>query len=293
MPKIICPNCASLAVRVGLIDGYKFYCSRCGWNHEIVRRELSTTIKVSLFLTSLGPIFAVLMRVKNPGAGSMWIAVLLAFSGLPLYYALSALRQIRTLKNLSFHPANQETRDVAISESSLDSISKTTTFKDRQFPELVLLPRPRSLKLSWRGRGYFVFALLVLGVYTLYVLPAALNEFHNPHSKRGSFWTLFLPAALIYGYSFGFFRNRLRERQLLANGEIVSGYVTSQNNGRYYQYIQYCFHLPGGRIVTSECTDASRSLYEGVTVPVFYNPDDPTRSIPLDCSLTKIVVNPS
>jgi hypothetical protein len=286
----MCPQCASPAVRVGLIDGYKFYCSRCGWNHEIVRRELSTTIRVSLFLTSLGPVFAVLMRVKNPGAGSMWLGVLLAFSGLPLYYALSALRQIHTLKSLSFQLANQQTRAVAISESPPDSISKTTAFKDRQFPELASLSRPRNLKLSWRGRGYFVFALLVLGVYTLYVLPAALNEFHNPYSKPGKDWTLLLPAALIYGYSFGFFRNRLRERQLLANGEITSGYVTSQNNGRYNQSIQYCFHLPGGRIVTSGCIDASRSLYEGMTVPVFYNPDDPKRSIPLDCSLTKIIV---
>jgi hypothetical protein len=43
-----------------------------------------------------------------------------------------------------------------------------------------------------------------------------------------------------------------------------------------------------GRLIDGQCNDASRSLYEGITVPVFYDAEKPTRSIPLDCSLTKI-----
>jgi len=35
-----CPHCGPPAVRVGLIDGYKFYCYRCGWNHEVVLADL-------------------------------------------------------------------------------------------------------------------------------------------------------------------------------------------------------------------------------------------------------------
>jgi len=54
------------------MDGYKFYCSHCGWNHEIVRGELSSTIKVSLFLMALGVIFAAVMRVRNPNEAGGW-----------------------------------------------------------------------------------------------------------------------------------------------------------------------------------------------------------------------------
>src|SRR5215472_16593869 len=50
MRKVNCPQCGSPAARVGLIDGYKFYCSRCGWNHEIVQGELSSAVKEGLLL---------------------------------------------------------------------------------------------------------------------------------------------------------------------------------------------------------------------------------------------------
>jgi hypothetical protein len=290
MPKVNCPHCASPAVRVSLMDGYKFYCSRCGWNHEIVRGELSSTIKVSLFLVTLGVIFAAVVGVRNPGEGWLWVGIVLAFSALPLFYALSALHQLRKLRKLSFQPVAHEIGTFTVSEmgSASDVPSKTIVFKEKEFPELVALPRPRKLRMSWKGRGYFAFALIVVGLYTVYGLPAAWSEFSNPHSLRGRDWTILLPLAVIYGYSIAFFRNRLRERQILANGELASGYVTAQNNGRYTQSIQYCFRLAGGKLITSRCNDASRSVYEGMTVPVFYDAENPTRNIPLDCSLTKI-----
>ena len=40
--KITCPHCELPAVRLRLMDGYKFCCARCGWNHQIVQRELSS-----------------------------------------------------------------------------------------------------------------------------------------------------------------------------------------------------------------------------------------------------------
>ena len=274
------------------MDGYKFYCSRCGWNHEIVRGELSSTVKVSLFLVTLGVIFAAVVGGRNPSEGWLWVGIVLAFSALPLFYALSALHQIRKLRKLSFQPAAHETGAFTVSEmgSSSDVPSKTIVFKEKEFPELVALLRPRKLRMTWKGRGYFTFALIVVGVYTVYGLPAIWSQFQSRHGRD---WTFLLPLAVIYGYSFAFFRNRFRERQILANGELASGYVTAQNNGRYIQSIQYCFRLAGGKLITSQCNDASRSIYEGMTVPVFYDPENPTRSIPLDCSLTKIAEVPA
>lgn len=273
-----------------MIDGYKFCCSRCGWNQEIARTALSSTIKVSLALVALGVLLAVLARVRNPSASWAAAGIVLAFSGLPLFYALSAFRQVRKVRTLSVSSATQTDGTLTISEmgSPSDAPSKAIVFKEKEFPELIALPRPRRLKMTWKGRFYLVFALVVVSLYTVYGLPAAWREFSNPHSMHGSHWTLLAPLAVIYGYSFVFFRNRFRERQLLANGELASGYVTAQNNGRYTQSIQYCFRIAGGKLATGRCNDASRSLYEGMTVPVFYDPDNPARSMPLDCSLTKI-----
>ena len=282
MPKVNCPHCGSAAARVGLIEGYKFYCSRCGWNHEIVEGELSSAIKVSLILVALALAFAVIVHVRNPNEG--WASVgVLALSALPIYYALSAFRQLHKLRGLSFQPATDHSPTFTVSEmSSSGAPSRTIAFKEKEFPELAALPRPRKLKMTWKGRCYVVFALVLLSLFTVYGLPALWSE--SPHRRT---WSLVAPVVVIYGYSLAFFRNRLRERRLLANGELASGYVTAQSNGRYTQSIQYCFKLPGGRLAFGRCNDASRSLYEGMTVPVFYDADNPTRSIPLDCSLTR------
>jgi cbb3-type cytochrome oxidase subunit 3 len=288
MPKVNCPHCPSPAVRVSLIDGYKFYCSRCGWNHETVQRELSSATTVSLVLVALGVIFAIVVRIKNPGESWAW-AILVAFAGLPVYYALSAVLQMRKLRSMSFQPVVNQSRAIAISEMSASGApSKTTVFEDREFPELARVLRPRELRMTWKGRFYTAFALVVVCLFTVYGLPAFWSEFNNPRSSQGRNWFLVALPIVIYGYSFVFFRNRIRERQLLANGELASGYVTAQNNRRYTHSVQYCFKLSEGRLWFGRCNDASRSLYEGMTVPVFYDPDKPTHSIPLDCSLTTI-----
>jgi len=284
MPKVNCPQCGSPAARVGLIDGYKFYCSRCGWNHEIVQGELSSTINEGLLLVGLFVAVAVVVCVRNPIEVWTCAGIWLAFSGLPICYALSAFRQLRKLRGLSFQPATDHFPGFSVSEMASPGVpSRTIAFKEKEFPELAALPRPRKLKMTWKGRFYVVFALVLLSLFTVYGLPLLWTE-----SQHRRTWSLVAPFVAIYGYSLAFFRNRLRERRLLANGELASGYVTAQSNGRYTQSIQYCFKLPGGRLAFGRCNDASRSLYEGMTVPVFYDADNPTRSIPLDCSLTRI-----
>lgn len=288
MPKVHCPHCHSPAVRVSLIDGYKFYRSRCGWNHEIVQRELSSTTTVSLVLMAVGVIFAIVVRIKNPGESWAW-ATLMAFSGLPVYYALSAVLQRRKLRSMSFQPIVDQSRGIAISEMSASGApSKATVFEDREFPALARVPRPRKLRMTWKGRFYTAFALVVVCLFTVYGLPAFWSEFNNSRSSHGRNWSLVAAPIVIYAYPFVFFRNRIRERHLLAKGELASGYVTAQNNGRYTHSVQYCFKVPGGRLRFGRCNDASRSLYEGMTVAVFYDPDEPTHSIPLVRSLTRI-----
>lgn len=289
MPKVKCPHCESPALSVGLTDGYKFYCSRCGWNHSIVEVELSSAIRVHLILLCLALLLVVVARLKSPGEWRVWAGIILAFSALPMYYALSSFLQLRRLRSFSFESAPDQSRTFNISEMSSSGIpTKTIAIKEKEFPELATLQRPRKLRMTWKGRLYLTLTLTLVSLFTAYGVPALWSEFRNRQTSHGRQWSLLLPIVLIYGCSVAFFRNRIRERQLLANGELTSGYVTAQNNGRYTQSVQYCFKLPSGRLAFGSCNDASRSVYEGMTVPVFYDADNPTRSIPHDCSLTKI-----
>jgi uncharacterized protein DUF3592 len=145
------------------------------------------------------------------------------------------------------------------------------------------------LKLSWRGRAYALIAL-VGGPIALYWMAMDIREGSqrggSDHSRAG--WFSLVGAAICF-YLLRFVRNRLRERRLLAEGAMATGYVISQETNRYRQSITYRFEDAAGRTFTSRCTDPSHSLYEGMTTPVFYDPNQPTQSIPLDCSLTKIV----
>jgi hypothetical protein len=257
----------------------------------MARSELTTSKKASFWIAGIGVILAVVVLARNPNQPSGAVAMVFAFCGLPLFYAFQASHQLRRLRNLSFLPnvASGETMTVSQTGLAGDSPSKTMVFKQKEFPELTRIPRPRKLRMTWKGRGYLAITLLAVSLYTLYGLPASWSEFKNPNSKHARDWTLVIPMAVVYGYSLGFLRNRLRERQLLSNGDLTTGYVIAQNNGRYIPTIQYCFTLSGGRLITGRCTDASRSLYEGMTVPVFYDMGNPENSMPLDCSLTKIV----
>jgi hypothetical protein len=293
MANVNCPDCGARAVRVSLTNGYKFYCSQCAWNREIARVALAFATRTSLFVATFGLILAVVIGAKNPGEKWAAVPILLAFSALPSFYVVSARLQLRKLNRLSLQPTSQYANSVLISNTTPSPASdpKAMRFREKDFPELAVIPRPRKLKTTWKGRGYWAFAVVGVGLYTVYGLPAAWREFRVPHSWNGNDLMLVIPVAMVYGWFFIFLRNRIRERQLLANGELTTGYVTAQRNGRYIQTVDYCFRRAGGELVTSRCHDASRSLFEGMTVPVFYDAHDPQRSVPLECSMTTIAAS--
>ena len=88
--KIKCQHCELPSVRIRLTDGYKFYCARCGWNHQIVQRELSFAIRVQAILLCLAVLLVVVARLKTLSEWRVWAGIVIVFSALPAYYALSS-----------------------------------------------------------------------------------------------------------------------------------------------------------------------------------------------------------
>jgi hypothetical protein len=288
MPKLNCPACGARTVRVSLTNGYKFYRSQCGWNREIARAALAFATRTNLFVAAFGLVLAVVVGAKNPGEKWAAVPILLAFSALPSFYVVSARLQLRKLNWLSLLPASQYANSVAIATTtpSPASDAKAMRLREKEFAELATIPRPRKLKTTWKGRGYWTLALVAVALYTMYGLPATWMRI--PHSWDGNDFLLRLAAAMVYGYFFIFVRNRIRETQLLAYREVATGYVAAQRNRRYTQSVDYQFRRADGARIAGRCNDASRSLFEGMTVPAFYDAQDPQRSIPLEASMTTI-----
>jgi hypothetical protein len=182
MPKVNCPDRGAQAVKVSLRRGYKFYCSECAWNRGIARAALVSLARQSLVVAAPGLILAAVVSVKNPSEKWAAGAILLAFSGLPLFHIVSARLQLRKLNQLSLQPRSQQRSSVAVSSTkpSPAGDSKTITFKDWEFPELAVIRRPRNLKTTWKGRGYWVFALLAVALDTIYGVPATWSKVRIP-----------------------------------------------------------------------------------------------------------------
>jgi hypothetical protein len=230
----------------------------------------------ALGVTAAGVILGIIAQMRNPSEWGLSVTLILAFLGLPGLWAVRAWTQLRNLGRIL--PA-------ASADRAPEPSAQTAILSQKGYPALAVLARPRKLRMTWRGRLYIGFAIAAVGIWT-YFLPAVWRAYRG--TRGTDEWVTVAWSAMIYGYSFNCFRNRYRERQLLANGELATGCVVKQTNTRYSQTVDYTFQDAGGKITTGHSTDASRSLYEGMSTPVFYDTFDPKRNISLDCSLTKI-----
>lgn len=242
---------------------------------------------------AFGLLLVLLVLLRNPGDWGVVGLVAACFCGIPLAFSVFATYQIRKLKGLVFRPVDHGAAVFSIPQSAplpntVRTRPNTELSKKGDYRELVTLARPRKPKMAWRGRLYSILAAAIVTLYSYFGLPATWNLFWQLHFQKVEAWLLLSWPAIIYGYAFVFFRNRLRERHLIANGEVTSGYVFAEQNNRYTQSIRYRFQDATGRVITAKCNDPSRSLYEGMTIPVFYDLENPKRSLPLPCSLTTI-----
>lgn len=278
MPKVICPDCESLATNVSLINGRKCYCQHCGWNADIAGKELRSAIKTALGVAAIGVILAIIARIRNPDEWFEPIAVMVAFLGLFGLWAAQAWIQLRKLGKV-----------LPVTTAKRSSEGPQRLIIDAKgYTELARIARPRKLKMTWRARRYSGFAVLAVSLWTYFACRALWNALHGARSANES--ALILWSALIYGYSFVFFRNRWKEKKLLTNGELTIGHIIKQRNGRYTQSVEYSFKDAIGNVVVGRSSDASRSLYEGMSTAVFYDPTEPKRNISLECSLITLDV---
>lgn len=74
-------------------------------------------------------------------------------------------------------------------------------------------------------------------------------------------------------------RSRGLERRLLQDGEIALARITQQSAQDGISTIFYEFKTPSDASFQGSTTDSTHALYEGMHVPVFYDPASPGRHV--------------
>lgn len=284
MAQITCPKCGAAAdVAVGTP-----YCAKCGWNREAAARKLT---RVTWLLPAL---IVVLDLVGIIGPGFVmhnWPGAIL-FATLPtllLGFVYAGARQGLAKLRAPQGSANLGRDAASFAKTASASVNAE---KSEQYDFLVSLPPPRPVRLGARGKitltvvllvAFVLDAFLIWNLYGVWYGTRSFADFHGPQIFLASL------TALIACVPFFVRRGMVRHKNLMENGAVAMARVTGQKNLKNNSIIAYEFEDANGKIISESGSDLTRSLYEGMTVPVFYDAQNPKRQVAACASFFEIV----
>ena len=162
------------------------------------------------------------------------------------------------------------------------------------------LLRPRPVRMSRLGkfnviaisvaRVAFAGALVAMAVLRP-ASPAGGSAAAPENSAPASRPVVFaLPIILMVGIGFTMRRSLAQQRQLLALGELAMARVTKQWTARNGNGIRYEFTTPAGENFSRMTTDYSRQLLVGMSVPIFYDRQQPKKQVALCAAFYEVVL---
>ena len=287
MAQITCPKCGAGAdVAVGTP-----YCAKCGWNREAAVRKLT---RITWLLPALIAVFDLtgivgLGFVKHNWSGAILIATL---PTLLLGFVYAGAKQGLTKLKMPQGTASSRSDAASFAKTADASVNQE---KSQQYDFLVSLPPPRPVRLGPRGKimltvvllvVFFLDAFLIWSLYGVWYGTRSFADFHGPQ--------IFLACltALIPCVPFFVRRGIVRHQNLMVSGAVAMARVTGQRTLKNNSVITYEFEDANGKTVSESGPDLTRSLYEGMSVPVFYDVQNPKRQVAACASFSEIV-NPS
>jgi hypothetical protein len=150
--------------------------------------------------------------------------------------------------------------------------------------------RPRTVRLTMHGYMYIAGVAMATAV-VLWLLRLSVGLWGSAGRSSGGIVKEVL-ALFVWGWTLwlciSFFRNRIRERQLFANGELSQGFVLRRTETRYRTLITYSYRDATGNGIQNRATDFSGRLYEEMPIHVFYDPANSRISAALESSLYRV-----
>lgn len=238
--------------------------------------------------------FAFFVTRRTGHFGTAPLAIFLGFPAvmMALNYVL-LLRRLKKLQELPSAPVKVPTAEPGRSSFDQPQSSAAPLEPSDRDKALLRTSRPRELQMASRGKfAIAVVSLVVVGFLFsigahLHVTWVRSQSFVN---FRGTEWGLTGFCALLALIPFAMWRSQVREKDLLENGEIAIGRITRQWSGKDSNNIEYEFKDFQGQSHKALSFDYTRKLFEGMTVPVFYDRDNPKRQIASCATYHEVVV---
>jgi hypothetical protein len=178
-------------------------------------------------------------------------------------------------------------------EAGADADLEPSVEASAQYQALMRTSRPRQIRMSSQGKfGVIAGLLMSLGfaavigmhLYTKWVPRQSFARFEP------SEWAMAGFAALLLLLPFGIWRGQKTECDLLENGEVALAKVTRQWTGNKNSSSIECeFKDSSGQVHKAIAVDNSRKLLQSMSVPVFYDRENPTRQVAYCATLHEIV----
>jgi hypothetical protein len=254
----------------------KPFCARCGWNLDRAERAIGGKATMMKFIPFGIALLALAVAAMAANAKSVLpLLIPLAVGGVLLipFSSYFSTRKVVAAAKLSVNPS------LALSQPPLDPYLQ----------QLQVLPRPRRVRFRFPGSfvaALGVFLILAVGfIVALVIAPAnSANHHGNPQSNGSPVVVLvvLLPTVFLMVFLIPFFRSK-GSIPLLRDGDFALGRVTYQEvlqQGKTsYSHIGYEFKTSSGQLVQEQTKDLTFSVFEDMTIPVFYDPQDPSKNI--------------
>ncbi len=266
MSKPLCPLCHAPTVNAGR---RMRYCAQLRLNLKLMPFVFAALLLIVGF-----SFFQGVAGTHKPA----WNALFFTVPLIPL--AVSYLLARRNLRILLAQPPPAVRPNIATAASGMEA---TAPGLRPLYEALLKTSPPRRLRLSARGKFNVTLVLIVVSVFAAVILAQLYRVWAAAHSFAGfefrewglAGFALFLLLMLVLQW-----RSLDRQRDLLANGEVASARIVQKLDTRPAFAIKYEYEDFSGQTHASSGVDYTQKLAEGMTVPVFYDRDNPNRQFP-------------
>jgi len=263
------------------------FCPQCGWNREAAEKQTRLLLKLLPVLVIVFDAPLVIWIFL----GHAEIPMLALFGLLAIVPAILVVLVIRGKVRLAV--LGGETPQAVTSHAGPITISAPSEEVAEQYAVLPELSRPRAVRISRRGKmnitiisiGLLAFAGALIAM--IKTQPRTSSQNLVPVSRPILY---VLPLALAMVLAGVVLRTVEQQGQLLSTGELAMARVTRQWNARNAYGIQYEFTTPSGETFSRRTRDTAGQLLVGMTVPVFYDRQDPKKQVALCASFYEIAL---
>lgn len=287
MPATTCPQCGASVP--GIPD--RAYCKRCGWNRENALRKLRRDRRqwpgFILFVVGMPLAWEGYYR-HDWRTGAVFAGFLLIPALVVYWFSQQRFRRVQREMTRGDSVTNVEPRAPQGAHSAAEAgVSEESRV-------LLSLPCPRPIRMKSSG-------LLILFVVPLFALAVGIAT--GARLYRDWLPTQSVAAApkgdllmgcvalLLIALPYGMWRSRIQQRDLLQNGTVVLATITRQSSTNdQTSNISYEFVDSSGKKFSSTTMDPTRKLYEGMRLPVFYDPQNPGLQISSVTSSYEVVM---